>query len=39
MDYRFKCKPVKYKIPRRKHRKNICDLELGSDWLDTKPKA
>ena len=40
MDYRFKCKTLKYKIPRRKHRKkNTCDPGLASDLSDTKAQS
>lgn len=38
MDHRLKSKTYKYKTSRRKHRKDICDLGLGKDFLDMTPK-
>lgn len=36
---RPKCKTPNFKTSRRQQEKNLCDLELGKDFLDTKPKA
>ena len=38
MDHRLKSTTYKYKTSRRKHRKDICDLGLGKDFLDMTPK-
>ena len=37
-DHRLKSTTYKYKTSRRKHRKDICDLRLGKDFLDMTPK-